>query len=294
MTPLAEATLEIVGGGEVGRRLALSRATATLGRAPGNTHVLADTTLSRQHAKLFVRDDRHWIADLNSSHGTFVNGARVTLQVLANGDEVKIGSTVLRFRSIDAPVATAPAAPIFPADARTGSFDLELPDVPAAGSSKPILPAPSGTPASTLPPGGSNYRRAVTLEGEDPFSEEKAATSPSAPQVELRGETARQFASRSTGVPPPAAARNVIGHTPPPLPKIARSRGPLAFLRDDLDQRSGAARFFALLLGLAVAGGALWLILRAFDALPASAPSSTDDVGPQEHAPQRPLLPQRK
>src|SRR5262245_55491599 len=94
---LASAALEVAAGPETGRRLPLEKATTTLGRAPGNTHVVADTTISRQHAKVFVRDGRHWIADLNSSHGTFVNGLRITLQTLTSGDEVKLGTTVLRY-----------------------------------------------------------------------------------------------------------------------------------------------------------------------------------------------------
>src|SRR5437879_11572005 len=38
--------------------LPISVATVTLGRAPGCTHVLADPSASRQHAKIFVRDGK--------------------------------------------------------------------------------------------------------------------------------------------------------------------------------------------------------------------------------------------
>src|SRR5262245_26904257 len=108
--PLRQASLEVLTGKTPGARLPLAAANSTFGRAPGNTHVLPDTAISRQHAKIFVRDGRHWIADLNSSHGTFVNGTKVTLQTLVEGDEIKLGGTTLRYTARAAPVVAPPPA----------------------------------------------------------------------------------------------------------------------------------------------------------------------------------------
>ena len=306
---LAEAFLEVAGGPEKGKLLPLSRGTTTLGRSPGNTHVIADATMSRQHAKVFVRADRHWVADLNSSHGTFVNGAKVTLQTLVDGDEVKVGSTVLRYRATKTLPKAAPASPAAPAapsapaapaakaaGMSTGSFELELPaDAPAAS------PATRGP----LPPLATNYRRALTPEGEDPFAleepaEESAnapASSPAggpAPAIEMRGETARHFASRGAAQPASVSASAGVRplHAPPPLAQTARRRGTFTFLRDELDQRGPLARTVAAVFAIAAAGALFWLALRVFDSAPKSAPTPPEEGAPT--GPSRPVLPTRR
>lgn len=50
---------------------------ATIGRSAGNGIVIESETVSDIHAKLFFREDRYWIEDLNSRHGTAVNGERI-------------------------------------------------------------------------------------------------------------------------------------------------------------------------------------------------------------------------
>ena len=67
-----------------------------IGRAPGNDIVVADLSVSRHHAELRNVDGRYQIADLGSFNGTFVNGQRVILAPLAEGDLVGIGSSTFR------------------------------------------------------------------------------------------------------------------------------------------------------------------------------------------------------
>ena len=45
-----------------------------LGRSVDNRIVVNDTAVSRQHARLTVKDDAFWIEDLGSKNGTKVNG----------------------------------------------------------------------------------------------------------------------------------------------------------------------------------------------------------------------------
>jgi hypothetical protein len=59
--------------------------------------VLGDTLASRHHARIDCVPGRWTITDMNSSNGTLVNGVRVTSQALNPGDQIQIGSTVLRF-----------------------------------------------------------------------------------------------------------------------------------------------------------------------------------------------------
>jgi hypothetical protein len=86
----------------------------TLGKDPSNDIVLdADPTVSRLHA-VMERFAAGWtIRDLSSRNGTFVNRERVLSQCrLRAGDEIRLGTTRLLFRSDEAvdPVATEAAA----------------------------------------------------------------------------------------------------------------------------------------------------------------------------------------
>lgn len=86
----------------------------SIGRATSNQIVLGDGRVSRRHAIVHRQDStEYWLVDLGSGNGTFVNGLRVALPTRLNdGDSVRVGATVLRFRqvSISAPGPAAAAA----------------------------------------------------------------------------------------------------------------------------------------------------------------------------------------
>jgi len=49
------------------------------------------------HAKLWLENEVCWIEDLNSRHGTTVNGTAINgRHQLTEGDEIRIGETTLR------------------------------------------------------------------------------------------------------------------------------------------------------------------------------------------------------
>jgi len=62
------------GGPDDGRKIQLDSELALIGRASSNDIIVDDAEVSRQHAG--IRGDRngHWIKDLGSRNGTFVNG----------------------------------------------------------------------------------------------------------------------------------------------------------------------------------------------------------------------------
>jgi hypothetical protein len=73
----------------------------TVGREPDNTLSLpTDSTVSRKHA-VFLPTGTGWeLSDSGSANGTFINGQRLANpQVLSHGDEIKIGSSRLRFEA---------------------------------------------------------------------------------------------------------------------------------------------------------------------------------------------------
>jgi len=82
--------------GEPGEAQPRSATTVRIGRAPENDIVVSDPTASRQHAELRNVAGECRIVDLDSSHGTFVNGQRVTDAALADGDTVRVGSALFR------------------------------------------------------------------------------------------------------------------------------------------------------------------------------------------------------
>lgn len=63
-----------------------------IGRNPNCDLVLEDTMVSRNHARLFQKDGKVWIEDLNSSNGVFVNGRKISGKVqLTERDKLLIG-----------------------------------------------------------------------------------------------------------------------------------------------------------------------------------------------------------
>jgi serine phosphatase RsbU (regulator of sigma subunit) len=62
-----------------------------MGRQSDNHLQLRDSRISRNHAEIQFRDGAFFLHDLNSSHGTFVNGQRLTQTVLQHGDLIDFG-----------------------------------------------------------------------------------------------------------------------------------------------------------------------------------------------------------
>lgn len=83
-------------GLEPGASFPLS-AVSSIGRSLRNTVSLDDESLSAEHALLSWREGTWWLEDLESTNGTFLNGARVTHTVpVTPGDIVEVGRVALR------------------------------------------------------------------------------------------------------------------------------------------------------------------------------------------------------
>ena len=82
-----------------GSTFALTAGDLTIGRDGESEIVLAENTVSRQHARV-QRDARgKWtVMDLGSANGVYVNGMRVQRAILSLGDEIKIGDNYFRFQ----------------------------------------------------------------------------------------------------------------------------------------------------------------------------------------------------
>ena len=73
------------------RRMALRKKELFIGRRSDSDIVLTDPYVSRRHARLQQQDRVYKVIDLNSTHGTFVNGNRVRERVLEAGDKIRMG-----------------------------------------------------------------------------------------------------------------------------------------------------------------------------------------------------------
>lgn len=77
----------------------ISRYAISIGRELGNDlAIVADKTISRQHAQIQFMDGEFHLQDLNSKNGTRLNGKKITrLAQLQSGDEICLGLTQLIF-----------------------------------------------------------------------------------------------------------------------------------------------------------------------------------------------------
>lgn len=85
--------------GPIGRRYVLGNTPReiTIGRAADNTFVLDGEGVSRLHARFERRADAWWVLDNRSTNGTYVNDMQVTELSLRDGDNLRIGFTILKF-----------------------------------------------------------------------------------------------------------------------------------------------------------------------------------------------------
>lgn len=117
-----------------------------IGRATTNDIVIADTSVSRQHAQLMIDDiGQVTIIDLNSSNGTFVNGRRVSAPTRLDAtDIVKVGEYLLPWRQH---IQAQSATPQPPASNQTAVSSAPQPQ---AHGSPAAYDTPSGAPGSSI------------------------------------------------------------------------------------------------------------------------------------------------
>ncbi len=69
-----------------------------LGRGPGNALHFRDPWLSRTHARIGWLQDGHYLEDLASRNGTYLNGAKLAMRhPLEHGDSIVLGDIELRY-----------------------------------------------------------------------------------------------------------------------------------------------------------------------------------------------------
>ncbi len=69
----------------------------SIGRSSSNDVVLTDESISRFHARLNFSDNKYWVKSFGSA-GTLINGKPISDHPLQDGDEIRIGVSLLKFR----------------------------------------------------------------------------------------------------------------------------------------------------------------------------------------------------
>ena len=83
-----------------------------VGRTDRSEHAFPnDTYLSGAHFEFTCDEQGCRIRDLGSSNGTFVNGAKIELAAVQEGDQIAAGETIFLVQPADPEQATAPPAP---------------------------------------------------------------------------------------------------------------------------------------------------------------------------------------
>jgi diguanylate cyclase (GGDEF)-like protein len=97
----------VLQGQSIGQTVKLDKEVTIVGRGSQADLVLRDEIASRQHAEircLSMEDDcvEYYVCDLDSTNGTFLNGAKVTSQqLLQDGDKIKVGNHLIKFAMLD-------------------------------------------------------------------------------------------------------------------------------------------------------------------------------------------------
>ncbi len=168
------ARLFVIEGEEKGRAYELGAVTC-IGRLKSNEIMVKDAKTSRQNTRILIEGGVHFVEDLNSSNGTYVNNSRIEKKTpLKPGDLLKIGLVVFKYDSgTQPPREQTPAAPAKPASpAKTGAArPAPVPESasPAQQSARDAKPAPQASPAPSIasmatPPAGTAAEPARRVE----------------------------------------------------------------------------------------------------------------------------------
>lgn len=96
------AKLQLILNGEVLSDHELGKETVTIGRRPENDVAVDNLAVSGKHAQIITILNDSFLEDLNSTNGTYVNGALVKKHALKHGDIIGIGKHQLKYINEDA------------------------------------------------------------------------------------------------------------------------------------------------------------------------------------------------
>lgn len=106
-------SIRILSGKMAGQFFQLKNGSTTIGRAPNCDIVINSQSVSKEHARIEVIDDKVILTDLGSRNGTFVNGVQVRSQKVHSGDKIALNDIIVELS--DKAVQLTPRKPKRPA-----------------------------------------------------------------------------------------------------------------------------------------------------------------------------------
>ena len=101
--------LVVLKGSQRGREVNIANDVIRLGKAEGNDLVLPEDTVSRVHCEI-IRDNRGYLLrDLQSTNGTFLDGAEVREAYLRAGSVVTVGTVQIKFQPFQERIEILPS-----------------------------------------------------------------------------------------------------------------------------------------------------------------------------------------
>ncbi len=92
-----EACLVVIYGDDLGRRIPLGHEPTVIGRSARCDVQIDQESVSRNHCRLAYNGRGYSVEDLDSTNGTYVNDDLIQTIDLRDGDQIKVGRTILKF-----------------------------------------------------------------------------------------------------------------------------------------------------------------------------------------------------
>jgi transcriptional regulator with PAS, ATPase and Fis domain len=121
--PVQPPSLIVVTGPSLGRVVFLDTA-ISIGRDASNDVAINDSALSRHHCQFERGPDQTLLTDLDSRNGTLVNGVPIRSRPLVDGDQIRIGDSVLLFVAVSA-ASEAPSPASMPGSTAPGALIVD-------------------------------------------------------------------------------------------------------------------------------------------------------------------------
>lgn len=96
-SPAHGPSLVVIRGDRLGSRVTLESGSIVIGRGADCDFRIAERSVSRSHCRVVARGDGFWVEDLGSTNRSFVNDAPIESRRLVDGDQLRVGKTVLKF-----------------------------------------------------------------------------------------------------------------------------------------------------------------------------------------------------